>query len=87
MAAGETPFTLCFGVDVVIPSEIGHESLRRMAFIEQTNDQMMYEYLTLIDEIRAKAGTNTNSKWPDIIMLKLSLQQSEKGIWFSRKRK
>lgn len=41
-------------MDVVISNEIGHESLQRIAFSEQTNDQMMYEHLILIDEIHAK---------------------------------
>lgn len=52
---GKLPFTLCFGVNVVILIEIGNESLQGMAFDEQANDQLMRDHLTLIDEISAQA--------------------------------
>lgn len=56
IATGETPFNICFGGDVVVPAEIGHKSSRIIAFDEHSNDQMLNEHVTLIDEIRDQAA-------------------------------
>lgn len=50
-ATGETPFNLCFGLDAMIPAEIGSKSLCNIAFDENQNDQLMDEHLVLIDEL------------------------------------
>lgn len=59
-ATRETSFNLCFGVDAVVPAEIGSKSLQSMALDEHSNDQMLYEHLTLIDEIRKHATKRDN---------------------------
>lgn len=45
-------------VDAVIPSQIGSKVLRNMAFNEASNDRMLYENLTLIDEVLEQAAEN-----------------------------
>ena len=53
---GETPFSLTYGIEAVIPVEVGLTSLRREFFDEQTNDNQLTENLDSLDEIRDQAS-------------------------------
>ena len=52
---GESPFKLCFGVEAVIPVEIGTESLRTRAFNAEENEVGLRQKLDLIEETREQA--------------------------------
>ncbi|XP_077246030.1 uncharacterized protein LOC143885869 [Tasmannia lanceolata] len=54
-ATGESPFSLAFGVDAVIPVEIGAHSPRLEAFNERTNPNHLTSSLDLVEETREKA--------------------------------
>lgn len=43
-------------VDVVIPAKIWSKSLSSIVFDETLNDQLLYENITLIDEVREQAA-------------------------------
>ncbi|XP_020239374.1 uncharacterized protein LOC109818341 [Cajanus cajan] len=51
----ETPFRLTYGVDAMIPVEVGEPSFRRAHFDELTNDASIRVDIDLVDEVRAKA--------------------------------
>ena len=53
---GETSFSLTYGIEAVIPVEVGLTSLRREFFDEQTNDNQLTENLDSLDEIRDQAS-------------------------------
>ncbi|XP_077237295.1 uncharacterized protein LOC143878966 [Tasmannia lanceolata] len=54
-ATRESPFSLTFGVDVVIPVEIGAHSPRLEAYNEQANPKHLRSSLDLVKETREKA--------------------------------
>ncbi|XP_077251526.1 uncharacterized protein LOC143890728 [Tasmannia lanceolata] len=54
-ATGESSFSLAFGVDTVIPVEIGAHSLRLEAYNERTNPNYLWSSLDLVEETREKA--------------------------------
>nr|KYP50508.1 Pol polyprotein [Cajanus cajan] len=51
----ETPFRLTYGVDAMIPVDVGEPSFRRAHFDELTNDASIQVDIDLVDEVRAKA--------------------------------
>nr|KYP56070.1 Gypsy retrotransposon integrase-like protein 1 [Cajanus cajan] len=51
----ETPFRLTYGVDAMIPVEIGEPSFRRQHFHEESNDDSCRAELDVLDERREKA--------------------------------
>nr|KYP72966.1 Pro-Pol polyprotein [Cajanus cajan] len=51
----ETPFRLTYGVDAMIPVEIGEPSFRRQHFHEEANDDSCRAELDVLDERREKA--------------------------------
>ena len=53
---GETPFSLTYGTEAVIPVEVGLTSLRREFFDEQTNDDQLKQSLDSLDKIRDQAS-------------------------------
>ena len=55
VSTGETPFNLVYGVEAVIPVEIGIGSFRAENFNEQANQEVLRENLDLIDETREHA--------------------------------
>ena len=55
-ATGETPFNLCFGVNAVLPLEVGLLSDRVKLYDEQTNDTKLREDLDLLPELRDRAA-------------------------------
>ncbi|GKV27129.1 hypothetical protein SLEP1_g36334 [Rubroshorea leprosula] len=58
-ATGETPYHLTFGIEVVIPIEIGVPSFRVTHFNEGRNGQLLQENLDLLDEVREEARLRT----------------------------
>ena len=52
---GETPFRLAYGVDVVIPAEVGLTSYRVENYMEDKNKEAMRLQLDLVDEARVTA--------------------------------
>ena len=51
----ETPFNLTYGIEAVIPAEVGLTSLRREFFDEQSNDDQLKQNLDCLDEIKDQA--------------------------------
>ena len=51
----ETPFRLTYGVDAVIPAEVGLTSYRVQNYMEDKNEAAMNLQLDLVDEYRATA--------------------------------
>ena len=54
-ATGETPFSLTYGVEAVIPVEIGAPSFRTETFDEDSNNEALRMELDVIEERRAEA--------------------------------
>ncbi|KAL0449087.1 UNVERIFIED_CONTAM: hypothetical protein Slati_1465100 [Sesamum latifolium] len=52
---GESPFTLVYGTEAVIPAELGMPSRRVLHFAEEHNSQLLKERLDLVDELRETA--------------------------------
>nr|GEU51771.1 reverse transcriptase domain-containing protein [Tanacetum cinerariifolium] len=52
----ETPFSITYGIEVVIPSEIIMETKRIEAFEESKNDKRLRENLDLLEELREIAS-------------------------------
>ncbi len=52
----ETPFKLTFGIEAVIPIEIGLTTLRTTFHIEEENEGLLQLNLDLLDEVREKAA-------------------------------
>ncbi|GKV48579.1 hypothetical protein SLEP1_g55379 [Rubroshorea leprosula] len=55
LATGETPFSLAYGAEAVIPVEIGLPSARSDRRNDQNNGQLLRENLDLVEEIREMA--------------------------------
>ncbi|KAI3468832.1 hypothetical protein Pfo_025495 [Paulownia fortunei] len=53
-SGGETPFSLVYGVEAVIPADIGMETHRIQSYDEEKNNKLMREALDWIDEKREK---------------------------------
>ncbi|KAK2416527.1 hypothetical protein QL285_038916 [Trifolium repens] len=51
----ETPFTMVYGADAMIPAEINPPSWRRETTTAQENNEALQENLDLIQEVRDKA--------------------------------
>lgn len=68
---GETPFNLCFGIEAIIPAQIGSKFLRNIAWNEASNDQMLYENLPLVMKFERKIRKEMpiiRNRWANIIM-------------------
>ncbi|XP_075665000.1 uncharacterized protein LOC142634585 [Castanea sativa] len=53
---GETPFRLTYGIEAVIPVEVGINSMRRQVFSESSNDDQLRVNLDFLDEVRDGAS-------------------------------
>ena len=53
---GETPSNLTYGIEAVIPVEVGLTSLRRESFDEQSNNDQLKQNLDFLDEVRDQAA-------------------------------
>ncbi|XP_027345697.1 uncharacterized protein LOC113857730 [Abrus precatorius] len=51
----ETPFRLTYGIDAMVPVEIGEPSFRRQKFEESANRESLVVNLDLLDEVRGQA--------------------------------
>ena len=51
----ETPFKLAFGIEAIIPVEVGMPSLRRTCFDEHSNDEGLKLALDCLLEVREYA--------------------------------
>uniref|UniRef100_A0A2N9FB78 Integrase catalytic domain-containing protein n=1 Tax=Fagus sylvatica TaxID=28930 RepID=A0A2N9FB78_FAGSY len=51
-STGETPFALAFGVEVVIPLEVGMPTTRMTEFVVETNEENLRRDLDLLEERR-----------------------------------
>ena len=51
---GETPFRLTYGIEAVIPIEVGVTSMRREAFSEDSNDDQLRVSLDCLDKVRVE---------------------------------
>ena len=51
-STGETPFSMTYGAEAVIPLEIGFPTLRTDAFTLDGNDMLLEKNLDLIEEQR-----------------------------------
>ncbi|KAL0408051.1 UNVERIFIED_CONTAM: hypothetical protein Sradi_1739500 [Sesamum radiatum] len=54
-STGETPFSLVYGTEAIIPAELGIPSHRVMNFSEECNENLLRENLDLIEKLREKA--------------------------------
>ncbi|KAL0451607.1 UNVERIFIED_CONTAM: hypothetical protein Slati_1138800 [Sesamum latifolium] len=54
-STGESPFSLVYGTEAIIPAELGIPSHRVMNFSEECNGNLLRENLDLIEELREKA--------------------------------
>ena len=52
---GETPFSMTYGAEVVIPLETSFPTLRTSTFTPSNNDELLGMSLDLIEERREKA--------------------------------
>ena len=50
---GETPFRLAYGIDAVIPAEVGLTSYRVENYSVDKNEEALRLQLDLVDEVRA----------------------------------
>ena len=53
---GGTLFNLTYGVEAVIPVEVGLTSFRREFFDEQDNNDQLRQNLDLVDEVRDRVA-------------------------------
>ena len=49
---GETPFSMTYGAEAVIPLEIGFPTLRTSLFTPNSNDNLLEKSLDLVEERR-----------------------------------
>ena len=56
ISTGETPFSLTYGTEVVIPVEVGITSMRREVFHEGSNDDQLRINLDCLEESRDRAS-------------------------------
>ena len=54
-STGETPFSMTYGAEAVIPLETGFPTLRTSAFTSDDNDGLLEKSLDLIEERRENA--------------------------------
>ncbi|GAA0143402.1 hypothetical protein LIER_04095 [Lithospermum erythrorhizon] len=54
-ATGETPFSLVYDSEAVLPAEAGLPTYRQMGFNDEVNEQRMREQLNFLDELRNQA--------------------------------
>ena len=54
-STGETPFSMSYGAEAIIPLETGFSTLRTQSFNPSDNDELLERSLDLIDERRESA--------------------------------
>ena len=53
-STGETPFSMTYGAEAIIPLEIGFPTLRMSSFTPNNNDELLGKILDLIEERKKK---------------------------------
>ena len=79
---GETPFRLTYGIEAVIPVEVGVTSIRRKVFNEESNDDHLRINLDFLDEVREKASikmTKYQQKMADYYNKRVKLRRLDIG--------
>ncbi|KAK3029250.1 hypothetical protein RJ639_038156 [Escallonia herrerae] len=66
---GETPFSLCYGTEAMLPVEIGVPTIRALHFSELNNDVGLRANLDLLEEARTQAHFNEG----DLVLRKLEV--------------
>ncbi|KAK3009884.1 hypothetical protein RJ639_011692 [Escallonia herrerae] len=59
---GETPFSLCYGTEAMLPVEIGVPTIRALHFSELNNDVGLRANLDLVEEARTQAHVRSLSQ-------------------------
>ena len=54
---GHSPYTLVYGTEALIPVEVGSTSLRFSQYNQPQNEQILSEYLDLVEELREDTAT------------------------------
>ena len=54
-STGETPFSMAFGAEAMVPVEVGMSSHRRISCTQQQNEKLMKNKLDLLEEKRELA--------------------------------
>ena len=60
-STGETPFSLAYGIEAVIPVKCGDPLVRYMWLDKDSNRDLLNHSLDAIDELRDKAHLHTHS--------------------------
>ena len=79
---GETPFRLTYGIEAVIPVEVGVTSIRRKVFNEESNDDHLRINLDFLDKVREKASikmTKYQQKMADYYNKRVKLRRLDIG--------
>ncbi|KAK3003044.1 hypothetical protein RJ639_018211 [Escallonia herrerae] len=66
---GETPFSLCYGTEAMLPVEIGVPTIRALHFSELNNNVGLRTNLDLVEEARTQAHFNEG----DLVLRKLEV--------------
>lgn len=74
-STGETPFSLAFGMDSLVPAEVGEPSLRYAHATEDNNHQTMRVELDLLEEKR------------ELALVRLEAQKRQIEAYLNRKAK
>ena len=85
---GETPFRLTYGIEAVIPVEVGVTSTRREAFHEESNDDHLQINLDCLDEVREEASirvTKYQQRMADYYNKRVKLRRLDIGDLVLRK--
>ncbi|XP_052176717.1 uncharacterized protein LOC127791027 [Diospyros lotus] len=82
---GETPFSLAYGIDTLIPVEVDLGSPRVMAFREEGNSDRLRENVDLLNELREKADNwqLIREESPTTTMRGFALANLKTEIWYS----
>ena len=78
----ETPFRLTYGIEAMIPVEVGVTSIKRKVFNEESNDDHLGINLDCLDEVRDKASsrmTKYQQKMAEYYNKRVKLRQLDIG--------
>ncbi|GJR29980.1 reverse transcriptase domain-containing protein [Tanacetum coccineum] len=81
---GETPFSLTYGMEAVIPAEIGIPTLRTAEIDLMKNDEALEKNLDLIEEKENKQQFKRQKaklRWKSTTTIKSAAQASGRGTW------
>ena len=85
-STGYTPFFMVYGAEVVLPSDIRHDSPRVAAYVEADNEKARQDSLDLLDEerdLQQRVRRFINKIFDVITAAGLKLEPFKKVIWCS----